>query len=245
MRYGYRRQVVLQIGLSVMSLAGAVIAQEKSAAPGEVAPAKTATERFDLEVREDIFAGFEGDEDALKRGEEKCEQALKDNPKNSEAKVWLGAVRVFKAGQLFQQNKPLEAMPLWNKGQKDMDDAVAMDPDNVGVRIPRASVLLPSARNTPAMVREPILKKVREDFEYIYNKQAKHLDELGEHSRGELRMGLADTYRLLGQLDKSNEQLEAVAKELPDTEYASVAKKWLAAEPKTKLAHNCLGCHSK
>lgn len=243
MRYGHRRQIALQVGLSFLSLAGAVIAQENPTATGDAA--KLSTERFDLEVREDIFAGFEGDEDALKRGEEKCEQALKENAKNAEAKVWLGAVRVFKAGKLFQQNKPLEAMPIWNQGQKDMDDAVALDPDNVGVRIPRASVLLPSARNTPAMVREPILKKVREDFEYIYNKQAKHLDELGEHSRGELRMGLADTYRLLGQIEKSNEHLEALAKELPDTEYASVAKKWLAAEPKTKLAHNCLGCHSK
>jgi len=58
-------------------------------------------------------------------------------------------------------------------------------------------------------------------------------------------MGLADTYRLLGKLDQSREQLEAIAKELPNTEYATTAKDWMAAAPTAKLAHNCIGCHSK
>jgi hypothetical protein len=200
--------------------------------------------RFDLVVREEIFAGFGGDEEALKRGESKCEKALTLNPKNAEAMVWLGAVKVFKAGGLFGRNKPLEAFPLWTSGLKSMDDAVKLDPDNVGVRIPRASVLLPAARNTPPAMSTPLLKTVLADFEYIYKKQVDHLDSLGTHPRGELRMGLADTYRLLGKLDSSKEQLEAIAKELPDTEYATRAKEWLAAEPTKKLAHNCLGCHT-
>ena len=202
------------------------------------------SKRFDLVVREDIFAGFDGDEEALGRGEAACEKALKVNPKNAEAMVWLGAVKVFKAGGLFGKNKPVEAFPLWTAGIKSMDDAVKLEPDNIGVRIPRASVLLPAARNTPPAMSTPLLKTVLADFEYIYKKQVDHLDSLGTHPRGELRMGLADTYRLLGKLDSSNEQLEAIAKELPDTEYATRAKEWLAAEPTKKLAHNCLGCHT-
>jgi len=201
--------------------------------------------RFDLIVREDIFAGFQGDETALARGQTECENALKKNKKNAEAMVWLGAIKVFKAGTLFGQNKPLEALPMWTSGLKNMDDAVKLDPDNVGVRIPRASVLLPAARNTPPSMSTPLLKTVQGDFEYIYKKQADHLDSLDNHSRGELRMGLADTYRLLGQLDKSKEQLEAITKELPDTEYATNAQNWLSAAPTTKLAHSCIGCHSK
>jgi hypothetical protein len=47
----------------------------------------------------------------------------------------------------------------------------------------------------------------------------------------------------MGDLDKSNEQLRAVEKELPDTKYAARAKEWLAAKPDAKLAHNCIGCH--
>jgi hypothetical protein len=212
--------------------------------PKKVEVVNDGSKRFDLVVREDIFAGFDGDEEALKRGQDECEKALNKNPKNAEAMVWLGAVKVFKAGGLFAKNKPVEALPLWTAGIKSMDDAVKLEPDNVGVRIPRASVLLPAARNTPPAMSTPLLKTVLADFEYIYKKQVDSLDSLGTHPRGELRMGLADTYRLLGKLDNSKEQLEAIAKELPDTEYATRAKEWLAADPAKKLAHNCLGCHS-
>ncbi len=204
-----------------------------------------AEKRFDLVVREDIFAGFGGDDVALKRGEQACAKALQLEPKNAEAMVWLGAVHVFQAGQLFGQNKPAQAFPLWTTGLKEMDDAVRLEPENIGVRIPRASVLLPSARNAPPAMRDPLLKTALEDFETIFEKQKNQLDSLGTHPRGELRMGLADTYRLLGKLDKSKEQLEAIAKELPDSEYETKAKEWLAAAPTKKLAHNCIGCHSK
>jgi hypothetical protein len=229
--------------VAMVSTTGIAIADDP--VPAKKSDEPIEQKRFDLIVREDIFAGFSGDTEALGRGDEECNKALKANPKNAEAMVWSGAISVFRAGMLFGQNKPLEAFPLWTAGLKRMDDAVKLEPDNVGVRIPRASVLLPSARNAPEAMAKPLLKSVLEDFEYIYKKQADHLDDLGEHPRGELRMGLADTYRLLGQLDKSKEQLDAIAKELPETEYASEAKKWLASEPTKKLSHNCIGCHSK
>ena len=228
----------LQLGICCVSVVCPAMADDPKRSPPKE------PRRFDLVVREDIFAGFGGDVAALDRGESECEKALKEDSKNAEAMVWLGAVQVFKAGGLFGKNKPAEAFPLWTKGLKNMDDAVKLEPDNVGVRIPRASVLLPSARNAPAVMGAPLLKTVLKDFEYIYKKQSDHLDELGTHPRGELRMGLADTYRLLGKLDESKEQLEAIAKELPDTEYAIEAKEWLAAAPTVKLSHNCKGCHT-
>ncbi len=231
-------------GLSVASIASATLANAPQE-PTKVEKKPEAERRFDLVVREDIFAGFGGDDDALKRGEAECDKAIKLEPKNAEAMVWRGAIHVFQAGQLFGKGQPVQAFPLWTAGLKEMDDAVRLDPDNVGVRIPRASVLLPASRNTPAAMRDSLLKTVLEDFETIFKKQADHLDSLGTHPRGELRMGLADTYRLLGKLDKSKEQLEAIAKELPDSEYEAKAKEWLAAAPTTKLAHNCIGCHSK
>ena len=44
--------------------------------------------RFDTEVREDLFAGFGGDAEALARGAKTCDDALAKNPKNAEALVW-------------------------------------------------------------------------------------------------------------------------------------------------------------
>ena len=199
--------------------------------------------RFDLIVREDIFAGFNGDAEALKRGLETCEAELKKNPKSAEAMVWRGAGRVFQAGEMFGAGKSKEALPIWTGGLKDLDEAVKLDPTNAGVRIPRAAVLIQAGRNTPPAIGKPLLEKARDDFETIAKLQEKMLDKLGVHPRGELHMGLADIYRLLGEKEKSKEQLEAVEKALPDTKYSKRAKEWLSAKADAKLEHSCIGCH--
>ncbi len=226
----------------------AAVALARPGARAEDAPApRAAAERFDLLVREDLFAGFAGDVEALDRGVAVCDATLAKNPKHAEALVWRGAARVFKSGRLFGAGKAIQALPLWTAGLKDMDDAVALDPKNVGVRIPRAAVLLPAARNAPPAMGRPLLKKALGDFEAIEKAQsgAKELDKLGAHPRGELRMGLADTYRLMGEADKSKAQLEMIVADLPGTRYAKRAAEWLAAKPDARLAHNCIGCHVK
>ena len=202
-------------------------------------------ERFDYRVREDLFAGFSGDKEALQRGLKTCEETLAENPRHAEALVWRGAVRVFKSGAAFRKGDPAAGMKYWTTGLKDMDDAMEIAPDNLGVLIPRATVLLPAGRSAPPSMGKPLLIKVRADFERTYERQKHMLDELGEHPLGELRMGLADVYRLLGEPEKSKTQLEAILKELPGTAYADRATDWLAAAPDKKLAHSCIGCHSE
>ena len=232
--------------LSAVFLAAVAAPSMTATARPDDKPA-AAEARFDTQVREDLFAGFSGDAEALARGSKTCDDALAKNPKHAEALVWRGAAKVFRAGQLFGAGKAATAMPLWIGGLKDMDDAVALEPKNVGVRIPRAAVLLPAARNAPPAMGQPLLNKALADFEAIDAMQAaaKQLDKLGTHPRGELRMGLADTYRLLGDAEKSKAQLDAVLKELPGTKYATRAAEWLAAKPDAKLVHNCIGCHAK
>ena len=203
------------------------------------------TVRFDKLVREDLFAGFGGDEAALKRGLDKCEATLTADPKHAEALVWRGAVRVFQSSLLFAKFQMLAGMSLWSKGLDDMDAAVALAPESPGVRIPRAAVLLPAARSAPAAMSKPLLARILDDYQTIARLQANHLDKLGTHPLGELRMGLADIYRLLGDRTKSREQLELVKRQLPNTEYAGRAQTWLDAKPDASLAHNCIGCHGQ
>jgi len=202
-------------------------------------------EKFSDRVRSDFFNGFQGDEEALARGLKICEETLAKNPKHAEAMVWRGAGRVFQSGQQFQKKNMVEGMKLWTTGHKDLDEAVALAPDSIGVRIPRAATLLPASRGAPPAMGKPLLTKALDDFQTIYKKQEKELDKLGTHPRGELRMGLADVYRALGESDKSKEQLEAVIKEIPQSKYAARAKEWLAAPADAKLAHSCIGCHGK
>jgi hypothetical protein len=202
-------------------------------------------ERFDYKVREDFFAGLQGDKEAFGRVTKTCEDMLAKNPRHAEALVWRGAVRVMRSRSAFMRGDQAKGMEFWTTGIKDMDDAVKIAPDNIGVLIPRAAVLLPAGRNAPPAIGKPVLLKVRADFERTYKRQKNVLDQLGEHPLGELRMGLADVYRLLGELEKSKAQLKAIQQELPNTAYANRATQWLAAAPDKKLAHKCIGCHSK
>jgi len=208
-------------------------------------PKPAAKERFDLLVRDDLFAGFNGDGAALAKGLKACEAALAKNPKHAEALVWRGAVRVFQSGPLFQAAKVADGIKLYTAGLKDMDDAVKLEPTNAGVRIPRAAVLMPASAGMPDAMAKPLWETVRGDFEAIHEFQKDDLHKLGTHPRGELRMGLADVYRKLKQADKAKAQLDAVVKELPGSKYAARAKEWLAAKPDAKLSHSCIGCHAK
>jgi len=206
---------------------------------------KKREDRFDLTVREDYFAGFQGDKVALDRGMKASEAALATNPKHAEAMVWLGGGEVFLSGEYFSKGNFIEGGKMWQKGIEHMDKAAELEPSNIGVLIPRAAVLMPASRNLPGPIRDKVLEGVLKNFVTVYAMQKDELDKIGEHPLGELRMGLADIYRSLGKLDESKVQLEAVSKELPNTEYATEAKKWLDAKPSARLAHNCIGCHSK
>ena len=194
-------------------------------------------------VREDFFSGLSGNDEALQKAMTLCEQTLSKNPKHAEALAWRGAGRLFLSGKSFRSGDPETGQKYWTTGVTDLDKARELEPDNIGVLIPRAAAMMGAGRNAPPEFGTPLLKKVKADFEYTYNEQKDYLDQLGEHPLGELRMGLADVYRLLGESDKSKAQLQAVVKELPDTKYSKRATEWLAAPADKKLAHNCIGCH--
>ncbi|MEL7337338.1 MAG: hypothetical protein AAFN70_14180, partial [Planctomycetota bacterium] len=176
--------------------------------------AKESQVRFDETVREDLFAGFDGDANAMKRGLEKCRVTLEKNPDHAEALVWQGAGKMFLSGQAFSKGNLPTGMKLWGESIAEMDRAKKLEPENIGVLIPRAAVMINAGRNAPGLMGRPLLVSVRDDFLETYKRQKKTFDQLGDHSRGELRMGLADVFRLLGQTEESRQQLMLVKKEL-------------------------------
>ena len=90
--------------------------------------ALAAAERFDFKVREDFFKGFAGDRAAFDRGMKTCEDILATNPKHAEALVWHGGGVFYQSGQLFAKGDATKGMELYNRGLKEMEDAVALGP---------------------------------------------------------------------------------------------------------------------
>src|SRR6267154_113021 len=108
--------------------------------------AAVAQQRFDFKVREDMFAGMDGDTAAFDRAMKLIADTLAADPDHAQALVWRGDGRLFLAGQAFQRGAIGEGRTLAGQGVADMARAVSLAPTEIAVRIPRAAGLMPFAR---------------------------------------------------------------------------------------------------
>ena len=203
-----------------------------------------AQQRFDLKVRNDFFIGFAGDSAALARGMQACEQALAENPKNAEALVWHGGGLFFSAGDAFRSGDSQKGMDLWTRGLKEMQTAVDLEPDSVGVRIPRGATLLTGSRFAPEAMAKPLVQQGVADYQRTYDIQKSYFATLGSHPRGELLFGLADGYARMGDQAKAASVFEQIKQDLPGTAYAKRADVWLETKTLPANQTQCVGCHT-
>jgi tetratricopeptide (TPR) repeat protein len=215
-----------------------------AAVTGFVAGAANGQERYDLKVRNDFFAGFGGDAAALERAMKATAATLAENPDHAEALVWHGGGNYFLAGQAFQKGDPQKGMELAQKGIAEMDRAVELAPDDIGVRIPRGSVLMTATRFQQGPHVAPLVQRALSDFEKTYELQLGILDKLGTHPKGELLMALADGYNRTGNKEKAKLFYERIATEMTNTPYARSAKEWLETGTLEPRKAGCLGCHA-
>jgi len=205
----------------------------------------SAPQRFDYLVRADFFAGIAGDEARLTRVIEYCEQTIEKNPNHAEAHVWHGAGLIVRAGRAFQRGDAASGGPLFERGVREMDDAMALMPDNPGVLIPRGAVLFEATRTMPAAIARPLLESAVRNYEHALDVQAPVFAALGDHARGELLFGLAEGWSRLGDAEKARRYFERLVADAPSSGQAPKARAWIetGAIPKSAGATQCVGCH--
>lgn len=205
--------------------------------------------RFDSLVRNDFFAGMNGDETRFARAMKLCEDALLREPRDAEAMVWHGLGLVFLGGRAFAASDFEKGGELFGRGLKEMDAAVQLAPDRIGVRVPRGSVLLQAARGVPSVEQARALAATAAgDFERATEIHGRSFERLSGHSRGELLSGLAEGWDRAGNADKARPYLEAMVKDLSGTPYATKAQAWLdggAPRPNGGALSCTTGCHRK
>jgi tetratricopeptide (TPR) repeat protein len=222
--------------------------QTNTAAPqkSESASDRHARERFDFLVREDFFAGFEGDQAAFERGMKTCEDVLAKNPKHAEALVWHGGGLVFRAGQQFQKGDFQKGMETWARGLKEMDDAVALEPENVGVRIPRGATLLVASRFAkPETEARRLLQLAVGDYEKVLQLQSGYFAKLSGHGRGELLFGLAEGWQRLGDEAKARTYFQRLVNEAQGSARQKQATAFLETGKLISSTQSCVGCHQR
>jgi len=202
------------------------------------------TRRFDFLVRDDFFAGLAGDQERFNKAMKVCEEALAKNSKHAEAMVWHGAGVFTQAGLAFQKGDMRKGGELWQKGLDEMNAAVALAPDNVGVVIPRAAVLLEASKHIPmpAMARD-LLETAVKDYEKVLQLQQPYFDRLSTHARGELLLALGSGWHRLGDINKAEHYFKRLTQEGVGAPYTERAQFWLE---KKALPQNmsCSGCHA-
>ena len=207
--------------------------------------AALAQQRFDFKVREDMFAGIDGDKEAFDRAMKLIDDTLAKQPDHAEALVWRGDGRVFMAGQAFQRGDIAAGRKLYAEGLADMDRAVALAPNDIAVRVPRAAGLLPTARAVRRADRaeaDRLTRTAVDDFEFVLQASQPFWNKMSEHGQGEVLGALADGWLQLGDVAKANAYLDRMTAELPGTPYAKNAAA-RRSDPLAKISLTCLGCH--
>lgn len=220
----------------ILTLAAAAVVLAQNALP----------ERYDHKVRDMLFAGFAGDAEKFEKGMQILEATLAESPNHPEALVWHGSGLFFRSGAHFRQGDMQKGMELYGRGVGEMDRAVELAPDNVGVRVPRAATLLAAAsqmRGNP--MAKQLIEKAISDYEKTLALQVAIFDKLGTHPRGELLQGLANAYRLTGQDAKAKEFYARLERDLPGTPYAQRAAKFRETGTLSVAETMCIGCHVK
>jgi len=209
------------------------------------APQAPSAPRFDYLVRADFFAGMAGDAARLQHAKTVCEEALAANPKHAEALVWHGAIVFFEAGQAFRKGDFAAGGQLFQKSLAEMNDAVALAPDNPGVLIPRAAVLLEGTRTMQPDMAKPLLESAVANYQHVLEVQEAIWPTLGDHAKGELLFGLAEGSARLGRADEARAYFERLLKDAPESGQAPRARSWLdtGAVPKASGLAGCVGCH--
>jgi len=201
-------------------------------------------DRFDMKVRNYFFAGLAGDDASLQKGMKICEDILANDPKQPEALVWHGTGLVSESRKAFQKGDQRTGAALWQRGLDEMDQAEAIAPNDLGVRIVRGAVLLVASQYLPSEAARPLIEKGLSDYEKAYSAQGPDLSRLGTHKSGELMIGIADAHARLGEPDQAQPWFERIQKELPGTPYANSAATWLETKTLTPQQAGCLGCHN-
>lgn len=205
-------------------------------------PATIEVERFDEQVRADFFDGLRGDADAMDRAMKLCEETLAKDPRHAEAMVWHGAGIVGRSSLAFRAGDRAKGIELYTAGLAEMDTAVELAPNSVGVRIPRGAVVLAMAPYVPEPEKTKLLERGTADYEVTLAAQEAQFATLTLHAREQLLYGLTDGYANLGMRDKAQAFYERMTVDAAGSELLPRAASRARGEAVAGPAP-CVQCH--
>ena len=153
--------------------------------------AALAEQRFDFKVREDMFAGMDGDFIAFDRAMKLIADTLAREPDHAEALVWWGTGRLFMAGQASTRRhrrgreafRPMDC-PTWGAPGRSSPRRYCRAAYPGG---PPCCPMRAAQRRFDRSGADRLTRIAIGDFEVALRENERRADRPNEHDRGELR----------------------------------------------------------
>lgn len=198
-------------------------------------------------VREDIFAGIrDGDMDRLARGERSIDVLLEKRPADRPGLLaWKAGALLYRSVLALEAKRPEEFAEKYARVLDLLAEAKKLGPDDPGVAAVTAGMYAVLADRLPETPRGRAWSAAYDAYQALWKRQARDVEKLPPHMRGELLGGLAQSAQRTGHTKERDEYLDKLLAVAPDSEYARVAKNW-KADPKaaSETRMTCLSCHA-
>ena len=205
--------------------------------------------RFDECIRDDAFAGYAGDPDALRRAWCRTQTTLEQDPEHAEALSWRGGLTLFLSGFAYRSRDFSEGGRLQEQGFGDLDRSLELGSDNVGVRVQHMMSMVAALPYASGDHRTELLEAAQRDLDFRLESLTGRSPSV--HTQGELwavRVQLQHNRALSSSPEERpdhqrrlQQMLQTMRSELAGSAYAGAASCWLTG--KTEAQIGCLGCH--
>ncbi len=198
-------------------------------------------------VREDIFAGFMGNDMVrFARGERNVEQLLKDRPdQRGNLLAWRGSAGLHRAVLAHEAGNSGDFLKRLEAARADFAEAAKQTSGNDGVAAIRGGSHAVFADRFPEPHRSTAWADAYSAYSLLWQQQGAMIDKLPVHHRGEVLGGLVQSAQRTGRTEEMAQHLDRMIASLAGTPYEATAQQWKAnpaSAATTKVT--CKACHN-
>jgi hypothetical protein len=197
-------------------------------------------------LREDIFAGFIGDDmERFARGEKNIQLLLEKRPADkADLLAWKAAATLYRAVRAYEGQRGEEFRQSYRLALDLFSQASQADPRSGGVIAITGGSLALFADRLPKENRAAAWSQAYDAYQALWKEQAPIVEKLPVHIRGELLGGLAQSAQRTGRTQEVDQYLDKMLAVLGNTPYEPMARQWKKnPESAARTSITCLSCH--
>ncbi len=195
-------------------------------------------------LREDMFAGFVGHDDAtFERGVKKLDRYLLDHPNDRAALAWQYSVDCYRMVQARRKSDDAAYQTALAAARELRARIFEGAPRDPGLNIVVGSTLVAILSSAAEADRGWMLRDARDLLAKVPELQADYFDRLPPHMRGELWSELAFVSDRLGDTAERDREIENMVTRLAGTPYEARGRAWQKGSLAREKEYACISCH--